>query len=1120
MTIIKPNNQYKNHYYNARQKNLYPARKRSIPTVIVSFNIIWKSQSIYNSIDYRIKNNKENSRNKILEKISNKTLKKVRKTELNFIKIKKLKNNNNISEQKIIDQKYKTAKIKIFKLKKIYEQIKNGKKRPDKFNYIKKTYPFEFVFISSIDKIKKDVKIQKEWKKKFQLWKHKTETKFWTAGDQLGHTIFRQPFWALPTQAERLLFIKRTKKKIISKNNVINWTIGTMSNEKIDPTFRKIFFNKPTIYNETTLSTALLERAKKKIEARNTKRWKARIKAQQIKQVKKKSLISFFWRHLGESENSHKIWLLSGKNPDKKQEKRIPQFKQFGQRNKNKAEIHYHHDDPANLQFSLPPVGLAMHFPSAFASPLGWQRSRFASKKSFRTVYYKDHLKVTRQIFRQHKWRAIRSSFYRLKQLYRIRKNALAFLVDKKGKKYMKFVQGGSFKDQSKTNFWKSNRLKPLLLDGYKFFGQQKSIAKINWPQPTKKNKKLWRRFISESMIKWIKNYSKREDWLLQQFNLQPQPKQTKPIAQSKLRHLINTQNYQFQKNIKNFEKNVLTKNNLYWTWAKNIRLPDADKILNPLIARYQNWTNQKKTSFRACSQVNFEICSNNHDNYQEFKEKKKFSKSKIEKIKEIKKNNVKQNVQNLLQQQPALQRLLNIAKYNKYSLLKNTKKGNQNKVRFGIFEFIKQYYNAIFNENKIKKINSFSLTSFNSGKFGINKRDNQEKNFYRHSTFFKGNKSKNDITKSIRLRQLLFINKKNKINIERTKWKNFLYEKKNNKILDKNIYNFNQLSIIRRWNYILNRTYLIKQAKRENILASYINAETDLDSHAQPSLYHINAFRQVYILGETFEKENQKKNVSIGAKKESFFTPKQSGVVITHFPYYFMNYPRFKDKLVKQIRIPEQKRPGGGSQGKKTARVFKEYYEKPLLDIIEKKIKPCREARPFRFNSPFSLRWTRLARIHINFNQVISRGLRWGPDYQKEVLDRIKKNRLISPFYQARRYLYHQKISNRQKVYNPHFTLGGSEWWSNLWAQHQRISRWRRRRKSYIWLNRIMTSTQKDARVNMAKGIISYAKRTRRFIMRRRRIKSALCKRRKRFQFCLYLKRWLFFNSLIIKSY
>jgi hypothetical protein len=152
----------------------------------------------------------------------------------------------------------------------------------------------------------------------------------------------------------------------------------------------------------------------------------------------------------------------------------------------------------------------------------------------------------------------------------------------------------------------------------------------------------------------------------------------------------------------------------------------------------------------------------------------------------------------------------------------------------------------------------------------------------------------------------------------------------------------------------------------------------------------------------------------------------------------------------------------------------------------------PARELAPYRLDSPFSYRYRRLGWRSANFAYTSSRHLVFGPGYRRRVVERVQKGVPLR-LPDARRLA---RITGRDRQSAGH-RLKAREWQLRMLQLVQTRRETAREPRSWIWLRRHMVKYERDARVNMARGLISYAKSSREFIMRRMRVESAAGKRR-----------------------
>lgn len=152
----------------------------------------------------------------------------------------------------------------------------------------------------------------------------------------------------------------------------------------------------------------------------------------------------------------------------------------------------------------------------------------------------------------------------------------------------------------------------------------------------------------------------------------------------------------------------------------------------------------------------------------------------------------------------------------------------------------------------------------------------------------------------------------------------------------------------------------------------------------------------------------------------------------------------------------------------------------------------PARELAPYRLDSPFSYRYRRLGWRSDNFAYTSSRHLVFGPGYRRRVVERVQKGVPLR-LPDARRLA---RITGRDHQSAGH-RLKAREWQLRMLQLVQTRRETAREPRSWIWLRRHMVKYERDARVNMARGLISYAKSSREFIMRRMRVESAAGKRR-----------------------
>ena len=288
---------------------------------------------------------------------------------------------------------------------------------------------------------------------------------------------------------------------------------------------------------------------------------------------------------------------------------------------------------------------------------------------------------------------------------------------------------------------------------------------------------------------------------------------------------------------------------------------------------------------------------------------------------------------------------------------------------------------------------------------------------------------------------------------------------------------------------------------KRERLLSSYIHVETDCDfQQTWPKVQHKPHVYQVWLVKEkepqfkkeieATEEDKQKEIKKNTIKEEKPITSKNEFSLIKkgtlrptiHFPRYIKTLLNLKGRPLRRKTTT----PGKGARA--FARLYRSHFLTKLLEVVrEKKGKIWRQLTPYGFNSPYSYRWRRLDRRSYIWARHKRRFLRWGPKYGARVLTRIHKGRPVRRRYLPKLF----KEFRFRKAKARFWTLKSKEWRLRIKQLRRQVYKRKRKYRAIIWLNKQLTATYQDAKINMKTGEIKHAVRIRKFVVRRRRVRS-----------------------------
>lgn len=223
------------------------------------------------------------------------------------------------------------------------------------------------------------------------------------------------------------------------------------------------------------------------------------------------------------------------------------------------------------------------------------------------------------------------------------------------------------------------------------------------------------------------------------------------------------------------------------------------------------------------------------------------------------------------------------------------------------------------------------------------------------------------------------------------------------------------------------------------------------------------------------------------------------------------MILPRYADETAECRGRPHRQRTGPGGRGRRAwARLYRTHYLTNLLAaVVDHTTKLWKQLVPYAFNSPYSYRWRRLNRRGYLWIRFVHRWLRWGPNFGKRVLARLRTQRRTTPDDALRLARRPQDFEADEEFRLAFQTLPGAEWRLRLRQLEERTARRRRITRALTWLNRQMTKVYQDARINMRTGEIRHTLRTKKFVLRKRKVRSFRRKRRRGRKLRRRLLRW-----------
>jgi len=221
---------------------------------------------------------------------------------------------------------------------------------------------------------------------------------------------------------------------------------------------------------------------------------------------------------------------------------------------------------------------------------------------------------------------------------------------------------------------------------------------------------------------------------------------------------------------------------------------------------------------------------------------------------------------------------------------------------------------------------------------------------------------------------------------------------------------------------------------------------------------------------------------------------------------------PRYALRVAGERGRPMRQRTGPGGRGRRSmARLYRRRYLTQLIRaVVDRTVRLWKQLVPYGFNHPRSHRWRRLNRRSTKWSRFGRRYLRFGRHFSPRVLGRIKKGRKLRRRHQRR--LFRRPQDHRESSLAPlrYRSITGNLWRRRLRGILRSGRRRRRSAKAHIWLNRQMTAVYQDARVNFRTGEIRHATRTKRFVLRRRKVRSYRRRRRAQRRLRRRLLRWV----------
>jgi hypothetical protein len=229
---------------------------------------------------------------------------------------------------------------------------------------------------------------------------------------------------------------------------------------------------------------------------------------------------------------------------------------------------------------------------------------------------------------------------------------------------------------------------------------------------------------------------------------------------------------------------------------------------------------------------------------------------------------------------------------------------------------------------------------------------------------------------------------------------------------------------------------------------------------------------------------------------------------------------PRFKlprftyETAEKGISEPMRRRTAAGPKGgRNRARLYQREFVLKLFLIVEGKYRPFSELFPILFNSERSYRWRRLYRNNLNFDRQRRRFLKWGAKFNTDVTDRLRKQKRIKSKRHFNR-LYRDFVE-----WQPGISIGlrqlprltTQEWRKNTENLFRKRNQNRTHFFSYSWLERQVTSSFRDAHINLKTGKIKHATYTSKFIGKRRWAKFSFKSKKKAFYLRKQIYDWAF---------
>jgi len=199
--------------------------------------------------------------------------------------------------------------------------------------------------------------------------------------------------------------------------------------------------------------------------------------------------------------------------------------------------------------------------------------------------------------------------------------------------------------------------------------------------------------------------------------------------------------------------------------------------------------------------------------------------------------------------------------------------------------------------------------------------------------------------------------------------------------------------------------------------------------------------------------------------------------------------YPRYLKTVAILGGRPLRRRTIPGGRGSRTfARLYRYHFLPVLLPaMLEGKGRLWRQLVPFGLNHPHSHRWRRLDRRGLQWERHRQRLVRWGPRYREDVMQRLQRGLPVADRLLPRLYApLHQRSLEQELA-----SLPAPEWRLRLRQLKQADDRHRAKFRALVWLNRQLLNAQPEVRLDPRRATVMHLVRTRRLVMRRRRVRS-----------------------------